>query len=755
MLDEVLAPNLIVLGLMIAVAGTAPRTSNLARAAVAIVAAATTVRFVVWRWVYTIQPLDFRDGTSAFMLGCFVFELLLAIAGLIGSLLLSRTMDRSGEADENERWARSLPHDQLPTIDVLIPTFNETLDVLERTIVGALAIDYPRLRVWVLDDGRRTWLQDFARQKGAGYLTRPDNKHAKAGNINAALKQTDGDLIAVLDADFVARRNFLWRTVGFFRTANIACVQTPQYFFNTDPLQTNLGLGRRWVDDQRLFFNVIMPSRDAWGSAFCCGTGFLMRRSAIEAIGGVPTASICEDLLTSMEWKRIGLETVYLNEELCIGLAPESVKAFFVQRTRWARGNIQILFLRNGTFGRGLPLLYRLFSLPFYYLVQLPARIYYVVLPVLFLLTGMAPGITPDSGILMGYLGPAIIAGIGQILWIAKSSYFPVLTDASELFIAIKVAPHSLMSMVKPFGTPFRVTPKGAAAQGAAIDRVILYFCLTLLFGTLFGIAQNLDSDWRVIRDDGGLGLSVFWAILNSLILGLAALIAREGLRHRQQERFDLESPARCATGAVLSECVVRNLSQSGAFLRFGNQVMPEAGVTIAIDIPEVGRVSAIVARRSADGVGVRFVDLPAACHAAILRLAAAQRMNRQGSRRKAVRLNINEEVRCAFADLWSICKIADASLDGLRLEFAGLAPVRVGERLTIDMPDVGLLAGHVRRVNGAQAGLQFDAMEEAVRDRLIRHLYTVYRPMAVQQPARAAGLIGTMANRLFGADLA
>ena len=70
-------------------------------------------------------------------------------------------------------------------------------------------------------------------------------------------------------------------------------------------------------------------------------------------------------------------------------------------------------------------------------------------------------------------------------------------------------------------------------------------------------------------------------------------------------------------------------------------------------------------------------------------------------------------------------------------------------------MPDVGLLAGHVRRVNGAQAGLQFDAMEEAVRDRLIRHLYTVYRPMAVQQPARAAGLIGTMANRLFGADLA
>ena len=152
----------------------------------------------------------------------------------------------------------------------------------------------------------------------------------------------------------------LWRLVGFFRDPAIACVQTPQFFFNKDSVLTNLGLFDLVADDQRLFFDVIMPARDAWGAAFCCGTGFLMRRSALEAIGGIPTGSICEDMLTSIELKRRGLKTIYLKEELCIGLAPESVKAFFVQRVRWARGNIQILFLKNGVFGCGLPLFYRL-----------------------------------------------------------------------------------------------------------------------------------------------------------------------------------------------------------------------------------------------------------------------------------------------------------------------------------------------------------------------------------------------------------
>jgi cellulose synthase (UDP-forming) len=755
MLDEALAPNLIVLGAMVAIAGSSARSSNVARSLIALIAIAATLRYIWWRWDTTVAPLDFSVGHNLFILACFLFELLVAAAGFIGNVMLARTVNRKHETNENERWVRSLPLDDLPTVDVFIPTYNEERDVLERTIVGALSIDYPKLRVWILDDSRRPWLKEMCESKGAGYLTRPDNRHAKAGNINAAIPKTDGDLIAVLDADFVARRNFLWRTIGYFRTEKVVCVQTPQYFFNTDPLQTNLGLGRRWVDDQRLFFDVVMPSRDAWGAAFCCGTGFVMRRSAIERIGGIPTGSICEDMLTSMEWKRLGLETVYINEELCIGLAPESVNAFFVQRNRWARGNIQIMFLKQGAFGRGLPFMYRLFAIPLYYLVQLPARIYYVSLPVFFLATGIAPGITPDAEQLMGHLGPAMIAGVGQILWLGKGAYFPILTDASELFIATKVGPHSLMSLVKPFGTPFKVTPKGAAAKGNRTDRVILYFCLFLLAGTIFGLVANLDSDWRVVNDSSWLGLSIFWAVVNSLVLGLTAAIAREGPRYRQQERFDLHSPARCAAGATIGECVVTNLSWGGAFLRFGNRPAPDAGATVAIDIPSVGLVQAMVVRKAAEGVGVRFIDLPQESHDAIRAMAAEAEPNRRGSRRKSIRLTLGEEVACAFADLWTRCRIEDASLTGMRLRFTGAPPVRAGDRLTVEMAEVGLVTGTVRRVFGQDCGVQFEDMPEAQRDLLIRHLYTTYRPVAVQKTANASGLISVMAARLFGADLA
>src|SRR5260221_13139893 len=142
-----------------------------------------------------------------------------------------------------------------------------------------------------------------------------------------------------------------------------------------------------------------------------------MRRTAFEAIGGIAVGSICEDMLTSMVLKRRGFETIYLNEELCIGLAPESTKAFFVQRSRWARGHIQMLFLKNGIFGAGLPFFYRLLSLPGYWLVQVPVRLLYIMLPLLYLVTGGAPLVVIDREMLFAHLGPSMITGIGLIWW--------------------------------------------------------------------------------------------------------------------------------------------------------------------------------------------------------------------------------------------------------------------------------------------------------------------------------------------------
>jgi cellulose synthase (UDP-forming) len=536
---------------------------------------------------------------------------------MLSQIVLSRVVDRRAEADRHEAGMRSLPADRLPSVDVFIPTYDEERAVLERSIVGALALDYPNFTVWVLDDSRRPWLAELCAAKGARYLTRPDNTHAKAGNVNAALARTEGDLVAVLDADFVPRRNFLWRTVGFFGDPSVACLQTPQYFFNKDHIQTNLGLGNRWSDDQRLFFDVVMPSRDAWGAAFCCGTGALLRRTAFEAIGGLATGSICEDMLTSMVLKRRGFETIYLNEELCIGLAPESTSAFFVQRSRWARGHVQMLFLKNGIFGAGLPFFYRLLSLPGYWVVQVPVRLLYIMLPLLYLLTGGAPLVVIDREMLIAHVGPSIITGIGLICWLARGSYCPLLTDAAQLFLAIRVAPATLLSLFKPFGLRFQVTPKGASARAERADRRVLAVCLGLLVATIVSMAWNGLDDWRVVEDRTDLSLATVWSLLNCTILGLAAMIACEGRRDRSEERFSLDAPARCAAGtagaagAGWSSCVIADASLTGARLVFPGVPPAREGALLTLEMPEIGRLTSRVVRASDRSLGLSFVDLP------------------------------------------------------------------------------------------------------------------------------------------------
>ena len=754
MLGEALAPNLLILGTLLAIAVLVPDRSNPARCLFVVVSIAALLRYMWWRWTSTL-PKELSTFQDIYIVACFIFEFLISADLVLGMIVLSRATDRRGEADDGETWARAQPVETLPSVDVLIPSYNEDREVLERTIVGAAALDYPNFTVWVLDDGRRPWVVDLAAAKGARYLTRDDNAHAKAGNINAALCRTTGELILVLDADFIPRTHTLWRLIGFFRNLRIACVQTPQYFFNKDPTQTNLGLANQWADDQRLFFDVIMPSRDAWGAAFCCGTGFVVRRSAIEAIGGgIPTVSVCEDMLTSIELKRRGLETIYLKEELCIGLAPESIKAFFIQRQRWARGQIQIMLLKNGAFGPGLPLLYRLMLLPGYWALQLPARIAYVLIPIIFLLSGLAPLMSRDLAALIGHVGPALIGGTGLMWWLARSCYFPILTDASALFLALRVVPSTLMSLVKPFGAPFAVTPKGAAAQGERSDRFIVWICLGLVIATILGMMTNGLDDWRVVHDRATLGYAAFWAAVNCVILSLTAMIAREGQRQRAQERFVLGAPARCLAGTEPTPCQVENLSLGGALLRFGNYPVPEAGTTVLLSLPEIGQITGLVVRTAGDGAGIRFVGLSAAVGALITALSrAAETRGKQAPQRSALRIRLDGRAHLVSDSGYTVCTIADASLSGALAIFPDTPPASLGDTVIIDVPQLGIFSARVMRRAKNALGLVFEDVSDDSKDALIRYLYTVPRQVTLTLAPRASSLFPIIARQLFGPD--
>ena len=325
------------------------------------------------------------------------------------------------------RGCEALDKTALPSVDVYIPTYDEPIEVLEKTIVGALCIDYPNFNIWVLDDGRRSWLKQLCEAKGVGYLTRSDNAHAKAGNINHALTKTDAEFVAIFDADFIPQRNFLMRTIGFFSDPQIAIMQVPHAFYNHDPMQASLALRETLPDDQRFFFEAIMPSRDGWNAAFCCGSNSVTRRAALKEIGdALPTDSITEDMLLTLTFLRQGYITRYLCEHLAYGLAPEGLDAFFVQRRRWARGAIQMLFLANGPLGRNLSMMQRLLFLPTHWISQSLMFILAIIAPLVFLWTGILPFTNVTTEAVFHYLVPMIMAMVGGIWVYAPKQYFPV-----------------------------------------------------------------------------------------------------------------------------------------------------------------------------------------------------------------------------------------------------------------------------------------------------------------------------------------
>jgi len=291
-------------------------------------------------------------------------------------------------------------------IDVFVPTCGEPLRVIARTVRAAVAMDVPH-RTYVLDDARRPEVRLVASLCGADYLTRPDNRGAKAGNLNNALASTSGDLIAVFDADHVPERDFLSQLVGYFEDGSIALVQTPQYYGNARDNEVARGA----YEQQAVFYGPICRGKNGQESVFCCGTNMMMRRSSLRGVGGFVEDSVVEDFVTSMRLHRAGWRSVYFPYALATGLGPDTLASYFRQQARWARGSIDALF-RAEPLRRGLTLVQRMQYLlaTTFYLIGLATTVY-VVLPILYLLFGLS-AFSASSGSFVLFYAPYFGLGL-------------------------------------------------------------------------------------------------------------------------------------------------------------------------------------------------------------------------------------------------------------------------------------------------------------------------------------------------------
>jgi cellulose synthase (UDP-forming) len=602
---EALAPSLLAAAFFYIFALNWPRHRTWTRAVTCIFVFAVALRYLWWRLFDTVLPYPAEGAALYWVWFLFIVETLAFLDITLFLVTMSRYADRHAEADRLQAAFAATPEETWPTVDVFIPTYNEPLDVLERTIVGALALDYPKdkLTIYVLDDKRRDWLREYCEQKGVVHVTRRDNLHAKAGNLNNGLKVSRGQLVAIFDADFVPYRQFLRRTVPFFSAANIGIVQTPQHFFNKDPVQSNLNLEGILPDEQRLFFDEMAPSRDAWDVSFCCGSCSIARRQALDAIGGFPTESVTEDLLTTLAMLNKGYKTRYLNERLSMGLAAESLKGYFVQRSRWCRGGIQTLFLHNGPIrGPGLTLFQRIMFIPLSWLVQYEVRLAILLVPAVYFWTGVPPLYFTGTWDIIYYQAPVLLSYFFLMLWITPSRYLPVVSSAIGVFSTFRLLPTVIATLIKPFGVPFRVTPKGSANERSDFD-AYTFICIAVLIAfTALGVFINVVPEWSTVRHSEFSEVSLYWAGINIVVLLIAALICFEKERPIL-DSFAVGEPAQAHRNgqAIAGELVALSLENGTLELPRDLRVTPGDELMIsAAGFPRLtAQVEKVLARRN------------------------------------------------------------------------------------------------------------------------------------------------------------
>src|SRR5471030_1445630 len=294
--------------------------------------------------------------------------------------------------------------------------------------------------------------------------------------------------------------DFLTRTTILMEDKTVGVVQTPQHFINPDPIQSNLAAAEVWPDEQRFFFDILMPAKDAWGVAFCCGTSSVIRFSSLMQIGGFPTDSVTEDYLVTRRLKELGYRTVYLNERLTLGLAPEGLKEYITQRSRWCLGFMQIVRGRSGPFSlqSKLTLIDRLSLVDAFmsWAGVYGTKMFGLVVPWLYLLFGIK-AVYADFFELLKYFLPFYIWHAFTMAWISRGRSLAIMTDLSQYIAAPAVLKAVITGLVRPKGHKFKVTAKGGDRSQRFIEWPLLRIYGTALLITLLAIAYAFIINLR------------------------------------------------------------------------------------------------------------------------------------------------------------------------------------------------------------------------------------------------------------------
>ena len=550
--------------------------SQSATFAIMIVSMLATGRYAYWRVSMVVEAFRVHDRSTHWDNIIFVLLLLSAEAYAFMALFLGYFQT----IRPLRRQPLPMPQniDTWPHVDVMIPTYNEDLSVVRTTVFACLNIDYPfeKLHVYVLDDGSRPEFKEFCASAGAGYITREEHSHAKAGNLNHALIETSSPFIAIFDADHIPTRSFLQVTLGWFlHDPKLGELQTPHYFYSPDPFDRNLGQFQRVPNEGALFYDYVQDGNDFWNATFFCGSCAVLRRTALEEIGGVATDTVTEDAHTSLRMQVHGWNSAYINIPQAAGLATETLARHIGQRIRWARGMAQVLRVDDPLLAPGLTIPQRIcyFNAMLHYLYGAP-RLLFIMAPMVYLLLGHV-NIPGDWVAILAYAMPhLVLANLTNHR--AQGTYRHTgWNEVYETVLAPYILMPTLLALINPKLGKFNVTSKGGVIENSYFDRRIAWPYIVMIFLNLLALVM-VPVRYFVLNPDhkGAVIMNGLWAIFGLVTIGAANAVAREGQQARKTVRilFELPVDVQLPDGETLAAKTV-DVSLAGAKLKLDKPI--------------------------------------------------------------------------------------------------------------------------------------------------------------------------------------
>jgi len=567
--------------------------------------AVLALRYAFWRTTETLpdinEPWNFIPGIILY-----AAEMYCLIMLAINFFIVADPLER--------KPAPQLADDDKPTVDVVVPSYNESADLLALTLAAAKSMNYPadKLTVYLLDDGgtdakcsqsdpraaiaarrRREELQALSAALGVRYHARAENTHAKAGNLNAGLSISNSELVVVFDADHAPVREFLNETVGHFKNdEKLFLVQTPHYFLNPDPVEKNLQTFGKMPSENEMFYSVVQRGLDKWNASFFCGSAAVLRRKALKETGGFSGQSITEDCESALALHCRGWHSLYVDKPLIAGLQPETLVSFIGQRVRWAQGMLQILTLNRPFLQRGLSAGQRICyaGTNLFWLFPL-TRLTFMFSPLLYIFFSLQifeANITEFICYSVTYL----ISSFAMQSYLFGRVRWPWVSELYEYVQSVMLF-GAILSVVKnPRKPTFNVTSKGQTLDESKLSPLARpYF---LIFFLLF--AATCYAIWRYTTEAMPSELLLIvagWNIINMGIAGAALGSVSERRERRRNQRLSVRRHAILHAGGTSHAVIIADVSSGGLALQFidGQPVNGlEKGEEAVIEIRRHGR---------------------------------------------------------------------------------------------------------------------------------------------------------------------